>query len=131
MTTERKSGETSAARDLVFAAGALLRAALRAIGKLIATVWRVAGALDAALWNGVKLFAVAVFGGVGAATRAVLRGAAEFLRWLPTPAGRAYAAVSGVVLIVASLWIIDELRAVVDEPASADGQAARPPVDDE
>lgn len=91
--------------------GAVIAAILRAIGKVIITVWRLAGALDSALWRACKLFARQALTWLSYAAR--LAGAAlhSLLLWLPTRTGRAYSAVSGAVLIVAGLWIVDELRA--------------------
>ena len=131
MTAEPKTSSVNALREIAMALRALVAAVLRAIGKLIATIWRVVGALDAALWNGFKLFFMAIARAVATVAGALGRGATDFVRWLPTRAGRAYAAISGVILVIASLWIIDELRAVSREQASIGGAAARPPIDEE
>ena len=98
----------SAAMSLV---GLALKAVLRLIGKVILTVWRLAGALDSALWRAFKLMMREALSWLSYA--AGLAGAAlhGLLLWLPTRTGRAYSAVSGAVLAVAGLWIVDELRA--------------------
>lgn len=83
---------------------------LRGAGKIIAAIWRLAGALDAALWRGAKLFARSVWRSAGAIGLVAAMAIRDLLRWLPSRAGRAYSAVSGVILIIAALWIIDELR---------------------
>lgn len=97
---------------------------LRAFGKLIATIWRIAGALDDALWNGFKHFISVLWSFVGIVSRAIWRGLVDFADWLPTRPGRAYSAVSGIVLIIAGLWITDELILRAAGP-SGDGGVAR------
>jgi len=107
-----KAGPLAAAvSGLAAAVGFALMGALRLVGKVIITVWRLAGALDSALWRAFKLmmrrslrWTLYAAGLAGAALRSLLM-------WLPTRTGRAYSAVSGAVLAVATLWIIDELRA--------------------
>ena len=117
---------TYTARSLAMA----LMAALRAIGKFIITVWRLAAALDSALWRAAKLIArhgfsavLVALGWAGIACRA-------FVRWLPTRSGRAYTAVSGFWLIIAGLWMVDELRS---DPEMTDSGSfvLRPPIDEE
>lgn len=102
-------------------------AAIRAVGKVIATVWRLARALDSALWRGVKLGARSAASGAARSVRLLGRTFGDLARWLPTRGGRAYTAFSGVILIVAALWILDELRvAPVSQAALAEG-LLRPP----
>lgn len=111
-------GEEKASRPLTAAAAAtasffasLLMGLLRLIGKVIITIWRLVGALDSALWRACKLFMRRALAWLSYA--AGLAGAAlhSLLLWLPTRTGRAYSAMSGAVLVVAGLWIVDELRA--------------------
>ena len=91
--------------------GLALMLILRGFGKVIITIWRLAGALDSALWRAFKLMMRGALSWLGYA--AGLAGAAlhSLLLWLPTRTGRAYSAVSGAVLVIAGLWIVDELRA--------------------
>ena len=105
-------------------------ATMRAIGKVIITTWRLAAALDSALWRALKLV---LRNGAAAAAIAIGWAAAacrSLVLWLPTRTGRAYSAFSGVVLIIAALWIIDELRAGPSVDAGAPA-AMRPPIDDD
>ncbi len=82
----------------------------RALGKLALTIWRLAEALDSALWRGV-VFASRAFGSVLAASISFLAASTlDLVRWLPSPAGRAYTAGAAVAAAVFSLWILDELR---------------------
>ena len=102
---------------------------LRAIGKFIITTWRLAAALDSALWRATKLVLHKLINGL--IYVAVLGGKAlhSLVLWLPTRTGRAYSAVSGVFLLVAGLWIADELRTGLS--GGDDGQMVlRAPVDD-
>lgn len=107
--TARPLGAAASAATSVI--GAVLMWILRGVGKVIITVWRLAGALDSALWRAFKLMMRGTLSWLGYA--AGLAGAAlrSLLLWLPTRTGRAYSAVSGAVLVVAGLWIVDELRA--------------------
>lgn len=100
----------------------------RAAGKFVATVWRLAGALDAALWRGAKLAGGALWRALKVLARVGATGVRELMLWLPTRAGRAYSAFSGVVLIVALLWIADFIRA---KDAATVGSAVerRAPID--
>ena len=100
----------------------------RGAGKFVATVWRLAGALDAALWRGVRLTAATVWRFLRIIFRVSASAAGDFVRWLPTRSGRAYSAFSGIILIIASLWIIDELR-VIPTDSFAAGADRRAPVD--
>jgi len=109
-------------------AGRFLVLALKATGKLIATTWRLAGALDAALWRGLKL-AVVVLLRSGAAIWYVLGSAfADLVKWMPSRTGRAYSAFSGIVVIIAALWIVDNLR-LAPAAFAGFGESARAPVD--
>lgn len=103
---------------------------LRLIGKVIATIWRLAGALDSALWRGAKLAARQGWRGLKFVAELMGAAFADFFRWLPSRAGRAYSALFAFGLILMSLWIVDELRA---RPVTVDGAAprARAPVDNE
>lgn len=105
--------------------------AARALVAAVAAIWRGAGALDAALWRGVKIAGR----GASAAVAAVARRGAEFLtdiwNWLPSRAGRAYTSVSGVILVVASLWIIDELRAASAALGASGADLLGPPVNED
>ena len=104
----------SAPKPLSVAARALASAAMmliRSLGKLIITTWRLAAALDSALWRAVKLILRKALNGIAYAGALGARAFRSLLLWLPTRMGRAYSAGSGVVLIVAGLWIADELRA--------------------
>ena len=105
-----------------------LAALAGAVGKLLITIWRLAGALDAALWHGFRLIVMSIVQGFAAMAIAVFDGVRELLGWLPTRAGRAYAAISGVVLIICGLWIADELRRAPTEGGEA-RLNARAPVD--
>ncbi len=92
---------------------------LQALGRGVAAIWRFVGVLDSALWRATKIIArnawrVATIGGGWA-----LSAAAGFFSWLPTRWGRAYSAFSSFVLIIACLWIIDELRMANDDVAGA------------
>ncbi len=125
-----------AMRLLAIAAGVALRAgarwsmaALRAFGKVILTVWRMAAALDSALWRAVKLIVRNSLDGVIYAAGILAVAFRGLLLWLPTRWGRAYSAISGVVLVIASLWIVDELRAGPELDASS-AATLRPPVDE-
>ncbi len=124
MTGQRRLSGASPLR----AAATLLRMVARGLGKAIATVWRLAGALDSALWRGLKLGALTVAAVAGQSFGAAASALAEVFAWLPSRGGRAYAAASGVILVVAMLWIVDEIRGAASQAA---GFAAifRPPVD--
>ncbi|MEQ1930919.1 MAG: peptidylprolyl isomerase [Parvularculaceae bacterium] len=99
----------------------------RAFAKTVATIWRLTGALDAALWRGVKLGGRTLGRWLRAVTRIVASAVADLLRWLPSRSGRAYSAFSGVILIIALLWIVDELRgASALTTAASDGLLAAP-----
>lgn len=133
---EGRKPVSAAARALgeaaVMAVTAFLTAAgviMRAIGKLIITTWRLAAALDSALWRATKLILRKAVNGAADALGLAAMAFRSLLLWLPTRTGRAYSAVSGVVLIVAGLWIIDELRA--GPGAASDGALLRPPIDED
>lgn len=127
----------AAARALGEAATALARAfwtaasvLMRALGKLIITTWRLAAALDSALWRASKLIFRKVVNGLAVAAALAAMAFGALLLWLPTRTGRAYSSICGVILIVAVLWIIDELRAGPGA-AGADQALMRPPIDEE
>ncbi len=121
------------ARPLIKAArvvAAIAMIILRALGKFIITVWRLAAALDSALWRASKLAARKAGTAALIATGWALAACRGLLRWLPTRSGRAYSAFSGIVLIIAGLWIIDYVRAGPSVEMS--GQSVlRPPIDEE
>ena len=125
----KPAGFLSRGASTVFGAvGRGILALLRGVGKVLITIWRLTAALDSALWRAVKLLARKTVNGLAYALR--LAGAAfhSLLLWLPTRTGRAYSAVSGVVLIIAGLWIVDELRAGAALEAGAG--VMRAPVDE-
>jgi peptidyl-prolyl cis-trans isomerase C len=103
---------------------------LRAVWKFIITTWRLAAALDSALWRGAKLLGRKMLQWLTYAAGLAASAFQSVLIWLPTRTGRAYSAISGVMLVVAGLWIIDELRASANFDA-ASGSSLRPPIDDE
>jgi peptidyl-prolyl cis-trans isomerase C len=110
----RDFNQANAPRPLGSAARALASAAMvfvRAIAKLWLTTWRLAAALDSALWRAIKLIVRKTINGLAYAGMLGARAFHSLLLWLPTRTGRAYSAASGVFLIVAGLWIADELRA--------------------
>ncbi len=110
----RDFNQANAPKPLGVAAQALASAAmmlLRAIAKLWLTTWRLAAALDSALWRAIKLILRKAINGLAYAGMLGARAFRSLLLWLPTRTGRAYSAASGVFLIVAGLWIADELRA--------------------
>lgn len=99
----------------------------RGLVKVIATTWRFARALDSALWRGVRYGATMSLRAAGEGVRTVGGYFADLVGWLPSRAGRAYTALSGAVLIIAALWILDELRvAPTGQSALAEG-ILRPP----
>ncbi len=98
-------------------------------GRGIATVWRLAGALDAALWHGALHAWRAVYGVLAATIGLLGDSAIDFVRWLPSRGGRAYFAGSGVVLIVSSLWIIDEVRRAESQSLGAFDAPEVAPID--
>lgn len=107
-----------------------LMAALRAFGKLVMTTWRLAAALDSALWRATKLIAGKALEGLLYGLQLAAVAFRGLLLWLPTRWGRAYSAISGVVLVVAALWIVDELRSGPDLTAT-NASALRPPIDED
>ncbi|HBK93203.1 MAG TPA: hypothetical protein DDZ68_16195 [Parvularcula sp.] len=114
--------------SVLAAGGSALRAAAAGAWKAVATIWRLAGALDSALWRGVKLGAVSAWRAVGRSFKAAASAIAEVFAWLPSRGGRAYAAASGVILVVAGLWIVDEIRGAASQSEAFDA-IFRPPVD--
>ncbi len=129
---KRDQASDQASKAVRAAAEALAGAALlllRALWKLIITTWRLAAALDSALWRATKLLTRKAINGLFYVLGLAFEAFQSLLLWLPTRTGRAYSAVSGVMLAVASLWIIDELRA--GAATDADSQALlRPPVNE-
>ncbi len=109
----RDFNQANAPKPLGAAARALAGAAmmlLRALAKLWLTTWRLAAALDSALWRAIKLIVRKTINGLAYAGMLGARAFRSLLLWLPTRFGRAYSAGSGVFLILAGLWIADELR---------------------
>ena len=131
MTDGGKPAKSNLANSPLAAAGGVAMDGARALAKLVATFWRLLGALDAALWNGIKLFAAAFYRAVKVVLKSIWRGFRDFVAWLPTRPGRAYSAISGIILIIAGLWIADEIL-LAPEPYQQPGEA-RPsaPVDKE
>ncbi|MHA7871700.1 MAG: peptidylprolyl isomerase [Hyphococcus sp.] len=126
----KEDSAKAAVRAAANAPGAAAMMLLRAVWKLIITTWRLAAALDSALWRATKLLFRKAVNGIVYVLGLALAAFQSLLLWLPTRTGRAYSAVSGVMLAVASLWIIDELRA--GPGADLDGQARlRAPIDEE
>lgn len=105
-----------------------VRAFFAAVWSFIRTVWRLAEALDSALWRGVRLAAISIAHFMVSTARASAAAFAEVFRWLPSRSGRAYAAGSGVVLVLCSLWAADEIRNARSD-ASALDSIFRPPLD--
>lgn len=105
-----------------------LHAVLNAAAKAALTVWRLAGALDSALWRGTKLGAATLARVTATSFRTAASAIGDALAWLPSRSGRAYAAFSGVILIVAALWIADEIRGASSQSAAFDA-IFRPPLD--
>ncbi len=126
-------GNTNAPKPLDVAVRALASAGLmllRALGKLAMTTWRLAAALDSALWRATKLILRKIINGLAYGGFLGAQALRSLLLWLPTRTGRAYSAFSGVFLVIAILWIADELRA---GPQFSDNDTAilRPPIDEE
>ncbi len=103
---------------------------LRGVGKIVITTWRMAAALDSALWRATKLIGGKLLEGVIYAAGILALAFRGLLLWLPTRWGRAYSAISGVVLVITSMWIVDELRSGPDL-TTANAAAQRPPIDEE
>ncbi|MFN3959760.1 MAG: peptidylprolyl isomerase [Parvularculaceae bacterium] len=122
-----KSGRNPG-RSFAPAAAAAAQTAIRGAGKAVATIWRLAGALDSALWRGTKLGAAIVARATAASVRTAAGAVADALAWLPSRSGRAYAAFSAVILVVAALWIADEIRGAASQSTAFDA-IFRPPVD--
>ena len=106
----------------------LLQAVFRAVAKAVATVWRLAGALDSALWRGTRLGAATAARAVGSSFQVASGAVGDVFAWLPSRGGRAYAAYSGVILVVAALWIVDEIRGAASQSAGFEA-IFRPPLD--
>lgn len=105
-----------AARGLYWLGVGAIRTA-RLLARMVVAVWNFLGVLDAALWRGVKAAARVVWRGAALGAGWVFAAGAGVFAWLPTRWGRAYSAFSGVVLIVAGLAIIDDIRST---PGGAD-----------
>lgn len=121
---DRSKAVSAAARAMASAAAMLFSA----LGKIAITTWRLAAALDSALWRAVKLLTGQALSGLAYAARLAAMAFRGLLLWLPTRTGRAYSAMSGAFLLVAGLWIIDELRAG-PSLETAGSSTLRPPVD--
>jgi len=106
----------------------LLAVLAAALWKLIRTIWNLAEALDSALWRGVKLSFFATRKFFLLTARAAAGAFVEVFRWLPSRSGRAYAAGSGVVLVLCALWAADEIRNARADSSSLEA-FFRPPVD--
>jgi len=100
----------------------------RALGKFVATIWRLAGALDAALWRGTRLSAWRLWRILSLIAGLTIEASGDFLAWLPSRSGRAYSAFSGFILVIALLWIADELS-LSPRDATGEGSARAAPVD--
>jgi peptidyl-prolyl cis-trans isomerase C len=99
----------------------------RLFGKCLATVWRLGGALESALGRGFTLVGKNVAAGLANGLGIFRRAVRDLFDWLPSNSGRAYSAFSGIVLILALLWIVDELRgAAARETLSPKGALAAP-----
>jgi peptidyl-prolyl cis-trans isomerase C len=107
---------------------AALLAVFRAMAKAVATIWRLAGALDSALWRGTKLAASTLARASATSFRTAAVAISDVFAWLPSRSGRAYAAYSGVILVVAILWIVDEIRGAASQSEAFEA-IFRPPVD--
>jgi peptidyl-prolyl cis-trans isomerase C len=105
-----------------------LRAIFRAAAKVVSTIWRLAGALDSALWRGTKLGAATAARAVGTSFQVASNAVGDVFAWLPSRGGRAYAAFSGVILAIAALWIVDEIRGAASQSAGFEA-IFRPPED--
>ncbi len=105
-----------------------LQAVFRAFAKAVSTIWRLAGALDSALWRGAKLGAATTARAVGSSFEVASSAIGDVFAWLPSRGGRAYAAFSGVILVVAALWIVDEIRGAASQSAGFEA-IFRPPED--
>ena len=127
-TPDGRKFRASAAASPLYHLTAVLKEIFRLVGRAIMTVWRLAGALDSALWRGLKLIVLSVWRIVGASCLYIIDVARDLVDWLPSRGGRAYTAFSGVVLIISSLWILDELQKAAELEFAEIGEQ-RPPVD--
>ncbi|MEO1014186.1 MAG: peptidylprolyl isomerase [Pseudomonadota bacterium] len=87
----------------------------RLLWRVVSAVWSFFGELDAALWRGFKIGAQAIWSVASASVGFLALSIADLIRWLPGPAGRAYTAGAGAAAVIASLWIMDELRNAASE----------------
>ncbi|MFQ5563204.1 MAG: peptidylprolyl isomerase [Parvularculaceae bacterium] len=117
------------ARVLHWLGAGFLWIAIR-LARAVAALWRFLGVLDAALWRAMKAAAFTIWRGATVGAGWVFAAGAGIFEWLSTRWGRAYSAGSGVVLIVAGLWIVDELRSAPGRPDSA-SQREQAPIDAE
>lgn len=122
----RRAGH--AGLSMVSAAFNGLRYITRGFLKIAVTIWRLAEALDSALWRGLKLGAATTARFLMSSASASAAAFGEVFRWLPSRSGRAYAAGSGVVLVLCALWAADEIRNVRSDASSRDA-LFRPPLD--
>lgn len=125
------SAMLSAIKGLGVALWAASMVVLRAIGKFIITTWRLAAALDSALWRGFKLLMRRLGAGLSYSGGLIAAAFHALLLWLPTRWGRAYSGACGIVLIVLSLWIADEIRNAADFAVTDRDTILRPPVDED
>jgi len=127
------SAAAASAAGAVAAAG---RLGLRVVGwlgrglaKTVATIWRLLGALDAALWRGLRLAGRTLVRWLAALGSIFGRAVSDFIGWLPSRSGRAYTAFSGIILIVALLFIVDELRGAASLATASSGGTLSAPID--
>ena len=83
---------------------------LREFGAGCALVWRFAGEIDSRIWKAVKVGIVAIDHAVMLCAALIMGALRGFFMWLPTRAGRGYCAFFGLVLMIAFLWVADEVR---------------------
>lgn len=127
-TPDGRSFATGAASKPLHHLLGFTRSVVRLIAKAIMTVWRMAGALDSALWRGTRLIVLSIVHTLLESLLFIADVVRDLVRWLPSRGGRAYTAVSGVVLIVSSLWIFDELHNAARVELTQTG-GERPPTD--
>ncbi len=108
------------------AAAPFIGALFHLVARAVSTIWRLAGALDSALWRGAKLGAAATVRAIGSSLKVASGAVADVFAWLPSRGGRAYAAFSGVILVVAALWIVDEIRGAASQSSGFEA-IFRPP----
>ena len=113
------------------AVGRALAVAAGTLGKGLVTGWRLLGALDDALFNGFRHLGGIVVRAIARILSVIWSGLNDFGEWLPTRAGRAYSALSGIVLIISGLWVADQL--IIARESFSEPGAAKPtaPIDEE